>query len=137
AYRPFYAAGAMAIGTLAIVGVIYGFWMPNVTTLHTSQRVATALRADGATHPGQVIMIDYKEPSLAFYQGGTIREESVNAYLSETNPLLWPRWIVMTRRIWDQQPAEVRARLAIVDSIPGWWYANKGQMVEVLVVRKR
>ncbi|MBC8106266.1 MAG: phospholipid carrier-dependent glycosyltransferase, partial [Anaerolineae bacterium] len=73
AYRPFFAAGAMAIGTLAIVGVIYGFWMPNVTALHTSQRVAAALRAEGATHPGQVIMIDYKEPSLAFYQGGTIR----------------------------------------------------------------
>ena len=31
---------------------------------------------NGATDAGSVVMLDYKEPSLAFYQGGTIREES-------------------------------------------------------------
>ena len=39
-------------------------------------RSATAdvLRREGATGPGEAVMLDYKEPSLAFYQGGTIRE---------------------------------------------------------------
>jgi hypothetical protein len=135
--RPLIAAAVTGVGTFAIIALLYGVWMPNVVPLQTSQRVARTLIDNGATHPGTVIMIDYKEPSLAFYQGGTIREESVNTYLRDTDPLLWPRWIVMTRRIWDTQPADVRARLEIIDSIPGWWYANKGRMVEVLVVRKR
>lgn len=137
AKRPFYAAGAMGAGMLAIIGVIYCFWLPNVPALHISQRVASTLRAEGATELGGVIMIDYKEPSLAFYQGGTIREEPNKKYLVETDPILWPRWIVITRRIWDEQPASVRERFDIVDSVPGWWYANQGLSVEVLVVRKR
>ncbi|CAN5568281.1 phospholipid carrier-dependent glycosyltransferase [soil metagenome] len=137
ARRPFYAAGAMGVGMLILVGVLYGAWIPNISALHTSQRVAATLRAERATTPGSVIMIDYKEPSLAFYQGGTIREESNNSFLRQTDPLLWPKWIVMTRRIWDDQPASIRERLDVVDFVPGWWYANKGRSVEVLIVRKR
>ena len=97
ARRPFYAAAAIGVGMLAIVGVLYGYGCLNVPAIHTSQRVAAALCGEGATNPGSVIMIDYKEPSLAFYQGGTIREESNNSYLAQTDPLLWPRWIVITR----------------------------------------
>jgi len=107
--RIYIAAAATGLGALAIVGIVYGLLLPNVMGLRISQRVADSLRAEGATSPGAVIMIDYKEPSLAFYQGGTIREESNTRFLTETEPFLWPRWIVMTRKIWDEQPANVRA----------------------------
>jgi hypothetical protein len=94
------------------------------------------LREEGATHLGDAIMIDYKEPSLAFYQGGTIREESNDNYLAQTDPLRWPRWIVLTRRIFDGLPPDTRAKLQPIAAVDGWWYP-RGRRVEVLVVRKR
>jgi 4-amino-4-deoxy-L-arabinose transferase-like glycosyltransferase len=134
--KPLLAGFAMGAGTLLIVGLAYGGFLPFVPDIQTSRRVAQILREEGATQLGSVIMIDYKEPSLAFYQGGTIREESNDQYLAQTNPLLWPRWIVLTRRIWDSQPPEVRGQLEPIGAVNGWWYP-KGRRVEVLVVRKR
>jgi 4-amino-4-deoxy-L-arabinose transferase-like glycosyltransferase len=120
-----------------IVALIYGGVLPLVPQLQVSRRIADLLRQHEATRPGDVIMIDYKEPSLAFYQGGTIREESNDNYLVETNPERWPHWIVLTRRVWDGLPPSVRGELEVVDSpIAGWWYP-KGRRVEVLVVGKR
>ena len=92
---------------------------------------ARAIDQDG------ILLLMPKEPSLAFYQGGAIREESDNAYLEHTDPLVWPRWIVMSREIWEASPQDVRARLEIIDFARGWWYANRGKRVEVLVARKR
>jgi len=134
--NPQIAAFAMGAGTLVIVALVYGGFLPSVSPIQTSRRVAEVLRAEGATRLGDAIMIDYKEPSLAFYQGGTIREESNDQYLAQTNPLLWPRWIVLTHRVWDSVPPDARARLQAVAEVEGWWYP-KGRRVEVLVVRKR
>src|SRR5205085_10736788 len=71
--RPLVAAGVMGIGMLVLVGVLYGLYLPAARFLQISRQAADVLIEHGATHPGQAIMIDYKETSLPFYQGGTIR----------------------------------------------------------------
>jgi hypothetical protein len=128
----------MGAGMLLLVAVFYGAWLPGLEDLKISPRVADVLRAEGATRVGDAIMIDYKEPSLAFYQGGTIREESNNRFLIETNPLVWPRSIVLTRRVWDSLPRDMReTRFDHVATVEGWWYASGGKRVQVLVKQKR
>jgi 4-amino-4-deoxy-L-arabinose transferase-like glycosyltransferase len=121
----------------AMIVIVYSLVLPMIPQLQVSRRVADLLRDRGATRLGDVIMIDYKEPSLAFYQGGTIREESNDNFLAQTGPQQWPRFVVLTRRVWEGLPSTVRDELEIVDPpISGWWYP-KGRRVEVLVVRKR
>jgi hypothetical protein len=136
--KPVYAAAVMGVGMMLLVALLYGAWLPRIPAIRLSTRVADVLRAEGATQPGDAIMIDFKEPSLAFYQGGTIREESRNNYLTEeTRTAFWPPWIVMTRRIWDGLPHQVQSKWDVVAGERGWWYASKGRPVEVLVIRKR
>ena len=67
---------SMGIGMLVAAGVMFTAYFPRADFLRISIRVADVLKRESATHPGDVKMIDYKEPSLGFYQGGTIREES-------------------------------------------------------------
>ena len=128
----------MGAGMLVLVGVAYGWWLSTMSDLKVSERLGDALKSESATRTGDVVMIDYKEPSLAFYQGGTIREESNNRFLIDTDPVLWPRWIVLTRRIWDALPRELReTKLERIETVEGWWYANGMKRVQVLIVRKR
>ena len=75
--RPGRALAAMGAGMLGLALLLFGVYLPTAPFLRLS--IDTAPRRcgeDGATGPGQVVMLDYKEPSLAFYQGGTIREET-------------------------------------------------------------
>ena len=127
----------MGVGMLAAVAIAYGLVLPRIEALRISPRVAQVLVENGATKPGDVIMIDYKEPSLAFYQGGTIRPQRDNAYLNLTPPEQWPRWIVLTADIWKNTPAEVRAGLEVIATVHGWAYADGGRVVDVMVLRKR
>ena len=127
----------MGIGFGLIVAIFYGVLLPSAPFVHISSRVASILREHDAIHPGDAIMIDYKEDSLAFYQGGSIRREGNDRFLEATPWYEWPGWIVMTRRIWDATPPAVRDRLQVVSSVRGWWYANRGRIVDVLVVKKR
>jgi hypothetical protein len=136
ARRQTYAALAMGVGMFALVGVLYGFWIARVPQVAVSQRVATILRQERATDPGQVVMIGYKEPSLAFYQGGTIREADIDLF-TRTDPLLWPRWAVISDAAWSRLPIDVRERFETVDSVAGLWYANQLKWVEVFIVRRK
>jgi hypothetical protein len=80
-------------------------------------------------------MIDYKEPSLAFYQGGTIREESRDDYLSTVDPIFWPTWIVVSDDVLKKTPEAKRQMLSLIGSVRGWDYAGKG-IVQVRVLRR-
>ena len=57
-----------------------------------------------------VQMMGYKEPSLAFYQGGTIREQSENDFLIKHPQSEWPKWLVIRQDLWDKTPAEIQQR---------------------------
>ena len=124
---------------------------------------AAVLIANGATGREQAVMLDYKEPSLAFYQGGTIREHSnltLTPQLLEQVPradrpaareataarkekfVALPEWAVVTREVWDRsapkpgQP-DVRDLLDVVAAFRGLDVADGMRNVEVMVVRRK
>ena len=110
----------MGGGMMALCAVAFGLYLPRRQYLRTSVRVADTLRRHTATGPGEVIMLDYKEPSLAFYEGGTIRE---NPNLVLTDKLLQsaPPWMVITRDVWQSPKTEEAARrkLEVVQTVRG------------------
>jgi hypothetical protein len=84
-----------------------------------------------------VIMIDYKEPTLAFYQGGTIEAQRDNAYLEHT-PIEWlPTWVVLTKDVWRATPEAIRLKWDVIDMIHGWSYADGSRIVDVMVIKKK
>ena len=100
------AALAMGLGTIALVLFAACAYLPNVGALTLSKRVAIELRKIGATLPDEEQMIGFKEPSVAFYQGGTIREQSRDTYLATTPPARWPRWTVIDDEAWKKSLAK-------------------------------
>lgn len=134
--RPRHGLLVMGLGAMATYAVLFGWYLPSARSLHLSARVAEILKSHGATANGEAIMLDYKEPSLAFYQGGTIRE---NSSMTLTPALLndAPPWLVITHEIWNKTPEPTRQRLEIVGAARGLAYADGGRTVEVLVARKR
>lgn len=130
------AAAALGIGMMIVVAVIYGMYFPNATFLHVAPRVAQVLKDEGAVDPGDVVMIDFKEDSLAFYQGGTIRREN-DAFLLTHERWEWPQWIVMTERLWQTMPESIRNEFDVLRTIRGWWYVKGLRTVDVIVLRKK
>jgi 4-amino-4-deoxy-L-arabinose transferase-like glycosyltransferase len=133
--RPLVAAGVMGIGMFILVIVLHVGFLPAANFLQVSRQTAAILKANDATTPGDEIMIDYKEPSLAFYQGGTIREESRDDYLTTVDPIFWPRWIVVTDAVFKKTPEDRKQLLEEIGSVAGWDYAGKG-VVEVKVLKR-
>jgi 4-amino-4-deoxy-L-arabinose transferase-like glycosyltransferase len=131
------AAYSMAAGMFVLFFLLFTLYLPSAPFLHLSERVGVYLQSIGADTKGDVYMIDYKEDSLPFYQGGTIRAQSKNTFLAVTPPDRWPTYLVITREIWNQTPPQAQAHLEILKSIRGWAYAAKGRIVEVLIVRKK
>ena len=111
-------------------------FLPARQFLRLSIRVAEVLNRKGATGPGQVMMMDYKEPTLAFYQGGTIRPNSAMALSGELVDRA-PPWIVTTEDVWVEPPDDVPAWLVEVARRRGVAYADEGRRVEVVVLRNR
>jgi 4-amino-4-deoxy-L-arabinose transferase-like glycosyltransferase len=137
AARPADAAIAMGVGMFAIILLLFTLYLPNADYLRISPNVAAILREHGATDPGKVLMIDYKEDSLAFYQGGTIRKQRDNRFLETNPPDAWPAYLVITEEIWRKTPLEIRHRFDLLGSARGLSYADGGRILTVLVLRKR
>jgi len=135
AARPLAAADVMGIGMMIFMAAMYCGYLRHAEFLRISERLAAALRANHAT--ADIRMIGYKEPSLAFYQGGTIREERDNQFLQNHPPGEWPDWLVITEDLWQGTPREIRDQFELVESARGWNYANAGKVVEVIAVQKR
>lgn len=145
--RPAQGAAAMAVGMWAVMAWLAGVYLPHAQFMRISPRVAAILREQGAVGPGDVVMIDYQEDSLYFYQGGTIRGEDED-YWDRVPQAKWAPWVVLTRDVWDGRTtdkvhtrhalaASVKQRFEIIGSVRGWAYADRGRIVEVLVARKR
>ena len=135
--RPADAAAVMGLGTLAIFALMYGGFLPTAPFLRISPRVAEILHAHGS-ESRHAMMIDYKEDSLPWYEGGTIRKQRENDYLEKTAPLLWPKYLVLTREIWDRTPAEIQQQWEFAgEPVHGWAYSDGGRVVDVIVIRRR
>jgi hypothetical protein len=129
------AHGLVALGVVALVtqAVLWTVYLPRAQYLRLSVRVAEVLRREGATEPGQAVMLDYKEPSLAFYQGGTIREHPADELKREDIEAATQGFVV-TADVWRRTAPDVRDRLRVVDRLKGLAYAD-GRVVEVMVLR--
>jgi 4-amino-4-deoxy-L-arabinose transferase-like glycosyltransferase len=134
--RPALAAVAMGVGTLGFIAILYCFYLPNAQFLRLSERVAEVLKRNGVTGPNQVIMLEYMEPSLAFAQGGTIREAGQIGFSKKFEPLMTP-WLVMNKTVWDKAPQDLRDDFIIVGQEYGLAYADHGKWVTVLVLKRK
>jgi hypothetical protein len=135
ARRPARGLVAMGVGFAAVVAVAWGWFLPNADFLRLPNRVAAELVANGATRRGDVLMTDYKEQSLAFYQGGTIDQAWEN-FLATHDVREWPTWVVLTPKVMEKVPAEKAAALERVGQFNGFNYAT-GKWVDVWVMRKK
>lgn len=134
------AAIAVGVGIMLIFTALFSVYLPNAEYIKISSHVAEILRRQPVA-PGDAIMIEYKEPSLAFYQGGTIVEKSANSFLEVTPSDQWPTWIVMPQSLWDTTSPATRAKLEIIgEPVRGVNYAGKvdhRQAIEVVVLKKK
>jgi 4-amino-4-deoxy-L-arabinose transferase-like glycosyltransferase len=135
ARRVFDASLALGAGWLVIFALMYGAFLPEAWFLRISPRVADVLKRE--MHPGdRALMIDYKETSLAFYQGGTIRPERRNSYLQDEPPANWPEYLVLTMDIWQKTPETIQDQWTQIDKVRGLAYTDDGRIVDVLVLRR-
>jgi len=128
------AIGRMGVRMLICCAIAWGLVLPTLDFLQIPRRVAAALVVAGATRADRTVMIDYKEPSLAFYQGGTIEEIPDKLYLVDKARSHWPRWIITDRRVWDMMPPRVQHDLRIVTVVHGLNYADGMRISDVLVI---
>jgi len=129
----------MGLGAMAILTMVLGVYLPNAPFFGLSEQLAEVLKAEGATHPGDVVMACYKEPSLAFYQGGTIREAAQNDYLRCTPLQQWTKWVVLPDSEWRRTPADLREHFQVVGTVHGCNYAGAvdgHRVLDVVVIRR-
>jgi hypothetical protein len=130
------AAIAMGIGTFGFIAILYSWYLPNAQFLRLSERVADVLIQHHVTGKDQVIMLEYMEPSLAFAQGGTLREAGPIGFSRKFEPQM-PPWLVMNKTVWDKAPQDLRDDFEIVGQEEGLAYADRGKWVTVLIVHKK
>jgi 4-amino-4-deoxy-L-arabinose transferase-like glycosyltransferase len=127
---------AMGGGSLGMAVLLFAVYLPQSQPLRLPIRVADVLVSHGVTHPHEAVMFEYKEPSLAFYQGGTIREynESLQQFASQTGK---PSWIVIPKWVWDEAPSQTRdAFEQVAPPIRGLDYSDAGKTVDVMVLHR-
>ena len=134
--RPAAAASVMGLGMMLVIAILFGLYFPKATFLRIPERAGAKLREIGATKSGDVIMCGFTEPSLVFYQGGTIRPWPEN-YLVTQPPALWPTWIVLTSDIYQTLPPERRDHLEQIASYHGFNYNIPMRPVTVIIARRR
>jgi 4-amino-4-deoxy-L-arabinose transferase-like glycosyltransferase len=134
--RPVLASAIMGSGMLLIVLVMYVGYLPNAAFLKTSQRIADVLHESSAINP---VMIDYKEDSLPWYEGGSIRAQRDNDFLLHNPPEAWPQYLVLTGEVWRRTPFEIQQKFEVLGGHPirGFAYSDNGRIVDVFVLRKK
>jgi 4-amino-4-deoxy-L-arabinose transferase-like glycosyltransferase len=125
----------MATSVAAIAVVLFAAVLPFIPSLSASRAIGQDLTRLGAGGSTPVAMIDYREPSLAFYQGGGARESDVTA-LSSSSP---PAWAVLTTDAWSHlDPATQSRYQTLIDPLPVLIY-NDGppRVTHLLILRAR
>ena len=141
AKRPRLGLLAMGVGMFPVMAILWGLYLPNASFLRLSGDLAQILKANGAgprqTKPGDILMIGYKEPAVAFHQGGTAREQRDNDFLAKTPHAQWPRFLVIRDDDWQATPAEIRDQFEVLGSVRSIAYAARGKTWTVWVVRRK
>ena len=126
----------LGIGALCIFCAIFSVYLPRAEYLKTPMRIAEMLK-DKNIGPGDGVMLEYKEPSLAFYQGGTLIESEIKPIIRDSRPT----WIIAPRDVYDDFPAELKNQLEIVGKpVKGLNYVGKikgKSMIEILVLKRK
>jgi hypothetical protein len=99
------------------------------------QQIAAVLNENGANAKGDVIMLDYDEDSLPYYQGGTIRAAGTD-YFQRVPPQQWAHWAVLTDKLWNHLPPNVKSRYKTVSTVRGLNYAKRGTIQNVMILRR-
>lgn len=134
--RPKVGLVAMGLGTFALVTHIFLFYLPKAEFLRLSPRLAQVLIDHGATHPHDAQMLVYMEPSLAFAQGGTIRESGDLGFGKKFEPQLSP-WLVIPQSVWDNASPDLQSDYDVVGKEFGLAYADRGKWLYVLVIHHK
>ena len=135
ANRPLAAARAMGGGTLLVIAIAYVLVLPYLPPLRFTREIAQVINDNGG-HGAPGYMIDFKEPSLAFEQGGGLREQSDSNYLNTTPAAEWPQWIVTTDPVWTATRDDVRRQWDVIGTVTGLAYSDGGKRHEVIVLRR-
>ena len=136
-HRMLAAVHVMGWGMIGLIVIIYGWYLPNARFLRLPEETGMRLRELGAgpsLEKGQIFMDGYSEPSLAFYQGGTIREQ--RNVLTRRPPEDWPQWLVTTTADFDPLPREQRALWQELGRFRGLNYAGGGKFQTLLILKK-
>ena len=135
--RPRLALVSMGCGSLGLALLLFSLYLPKSQPLRLPIRVAGVLIAHGITHPHEAVMFEYKEPSLAFYQGGTIREYDQSlATLAGSSDAA--RWAVIPKWVWDQATPETRSVFEIIGpTLKGLDYSDALKTADVMVLRRK
>lgn len=135
ARRPQLGLLTLGLGNFLLVAVLFGLYLPNASRVRASILVADELKKLGATGPNAVWMMDYKEPSLAFYQGGTIRENS-NLVITPALVEKAPPFLVITNEVWKNTDPAVQALYEVKATVPALAYADRMRRLDVMIVKK-
>ena len=117
-----------------IILIIYTLYLPNAPFLWLPRQIGEALQKADATHRGDVIMIDYREDSVPYYQGGTIAAAEENFFQTHP-PSQWPRWVVISKQAWTRIPAASTA-YRIHSRFHGMAYARRGAIMDVFILER-
>jgi 4-amino-4-deoxy-L-arabinose transferase-like glycosyltransferase len=131
--RPAAAATVMGFGMMFVIAILFGRYFPKAAFLRVPQITGEKLQQLNAT---DAIVIGFTEPSLAFYQGGSIHVQP-DDYLVTQPPPHWPRYIVLTAEILESLPPERQSRLEQIASYHGFNYNIPMGPVTVIIARKR
>jgi len=147
--RPLHACLWMGSTFLLLVGLFYGWVLPRSYFLHPSSRTAAILaQHNGVNAPiGEVKVLVYqipgqrplgfRDPTLPYYQGGTIRELIGERILETLPPEQWPRLMVITDQIWNIFDPEVREQLEILGTVRAFLYAGDQSITDLKVVTRK
>ena len=130
----FNACLTLGLGMCALMAVLCGLVLPDLSSLQGSLKLGRDLNALGAGGDTPVAMIGYREPSLAFYQGGGARERE-DGYLASDN--FAERWIVLNQEAWLHVPDRQRRFEVMTSPEQAWQYSDGRGRTDVYIVRKR
>ena len=126
------------VAMFAMAATWFGIYLPRADYLRLSPLAAEVLVDHGATGRGDVYMVDYKEPSLAFYQGGCARESPrMSALVTKGYVSEWSPWMVITRDVWDRTPLNARDHLEVIRTFRGLAISDGMRVVELMLVRTK